>query len=180
MIKLKQLLREMPEEDINRLLDKIKQKEFSFFDKGANGRIYKIDNEDFLFKITTEQEEYRVAAVIVGRHGEFSTFIPVHYVNGTNMYIMSLANPLSGSYRTAIENFIKKYHEFARNTNGEVSVFDYLDADGARDIDIKLVNFLRALQQDIIKTGITDLELDLDFRTDNIMLWNGNLVMIDW
>jgi len=24
------------------------------------------------------------------------------------------------------------------------------------------------------------LELDLDFRTDNIMLWNGNLVMIDW
>ena len=106
MIKLKQLLREMSEEDINRLLDKIKQKEFSFFDKGANGRIYKINNEDFLFKITTEQEEYRVAAVIVGRHGEFSTFIPVHYVNGTNMYIMSLANPLSGSYRTAIENFI--------------------------------------------------------------------------
>ena len=33
MIKLKQLLREMSEEDINRLLDKIKQKEFSFFER---------------------------------------------------------------------------------------------------------------------------------------------------
>jgi uncharacterized UPF0160 family protein len=47
MIKLKQLLREMSEEDVNRLLEKINQKQFSFFDKGANGRIYKIDNEDF-------------------------------------------------------------------------------------------------------------------------------------
>lgn len=180
MIKLKQLLREMSEEDVNRLLEKINQKQFSFFDKGANGRIYKIDNEDFLFKITTEQEEYRVASVIVGRHSQFSTFIPVHYVNGVNMYIMSLADSLPGSYRVVIENFVKKYHEFARNTGGETSVFDYLDADGARDTDIKLINFLRALQQDVAKTGIPDLELDLDLRVENIMMWNGNLVMIDW
>ena len=33
MIKLKQLLREMSEEDVNRLLEKINQKQFSFFDK---------------------------------------------------------------------------------------------------------------------------------------------------
>jgi hypothetical protein len=96
------------------------------------------------------------------------------------MYIMSLADSLPSSYRVVIENFVKKYHEFARNTGGETSVFDYLDADGARDTDIKLINFLRALQQDVAKTGIPDLELDLDLRVENIMMWNGNLVMIDW
>lgn len=181
MIKLKRLLREMSEEDVERLLDKINNKEFSFFDKGANGRIYKIDNEDFLFKITTEQEEYRVAATIVGRHSEFTSFIPVHYVNNKNMYIMSVASALPRSYQTVIDSFIKKFHEFSRTTNGEVSVFDYaFNNDGARDVDVRLVNFLQSLQRDIAKIGITDLELDLDFRTDNIMLWNGNLVMIDW
>lgn len=180
MIKLKQILWEMVEKDVRRLVEKINQKQFSFFDKGANGRIYKINDEDFLFKITTEKEEYRVASIIVGRHSEFSTFVPVQYVNGINMYIMSLADPLPSSYRIAIENFIKKYHGFARNTDGEASVFDFLDADGAREVDIKLVNFLRALQQDVAKTGIPDLELDLDLRVENIMMWNGNLVMIDW
>jgi hypothetical protein len=45
---------------------------------------------------------------------------------------------------------------------------------------MKLINFLRALQADIRKMNILDFELDLDFKTDNIMIWNGNLVMIDW
>ena len=63
---------------------------------------------------------------------------------------------------------------------GEVSIFDYLDADGARDNDEQLVNFLRALQQDIQRIGLPDLDLDLDFKSDNVMKWNGNLVLIDW
>ena len=50
MIKLKQILWEMVEKDVRRLVEKINQKQFSFFDKGANGRIYKINDEDFLFK----------------------------------------------------------------------------------------------------------------------------------
>ena len=28
--------------------------------------------------------------------------------------------------------------------------------------------------------GITDLELNLDFKTDNVMRWQGRLVLIDW
>lgn len=180
MIRLKQLLREMNEGDIQRLLEKIKQKQFSFFNRGDNGRIYKIEDEDYLFKITTEREEYRVAEIIVGRHDQFSTFIPVHYVDGRNMYIMSVAEKLPGSYESAINQFIKQYQQYASDQGGEVSIFDFLDADGARNADMKLVNFLRALQQDVQRTGITDLDLDLDFRTSNVMLWNGNMVMIDW
>ena len=180
MIRLTEILREISEQEIDGLLDKIKSKDFTFFDKGDNGRIYEINGTDFLFKITTEREEYRVAEIIVGRHSEFSTFIPVHYVDKRNMYIMNKAERLPESYRNAIDNFHESYKSFARSTRGEVSIFDYLDADGARNTDVKLVNFLRALQRDVQKTAVRDFDLELDFKADNIMLWNGNMVMIDW
>jgi hypothetical protein len=28
--------------------------------------------------------------------------------------------------------------------------------------------------------GIINLALDLDFKTDNVMRWQGRLVLIDW
>jgi len=43
-----------------------------------------------------------------------------------------------------------------------------------------IVNFIEALRLDIEKLNITDLDLDLDFKSDNIMIWNGNMVMVDW
>lgn len=180
MIRLKQILYEITDLDLKRLLKKIKSKQFKLFGQGDNGRVYEIANEDKLFKITTETEEYRVAEVLVGRSTQFSTFIPVYYVDGHNMYIMAKASKLSSNQKTTIDQFIKNYKNYARDAGGEVSIFDYLDANGARDSDVTLVNFLRALQQDIQKTGVQDLDLDLDFKTDNVMIWNGNLVMIDW
>lgn len=180
MIRLKQILNEITESDLNRLLQKIKTKQFKLFGQGDNGRVYEIDGEDKLFKITTETEEYRVAEVLVGRNTQFSTFIPVYYVDGHNMYIMAKASKLSRQQQLNIDQFISRYKDFALQQGGEVSIFDYLDADGGRDSNVNLVNFLRALQQDIRKTGVEDLDLDLDFKTDNIMIWNGNLVMIDW
>lgn len=181
MIRLKKLLSEMKQEDISRLLDKIKNNEFRFFDQGDNGRVYEIDDEDKLFKITKESDEFDVASVIVGRYTEFSTFIPVYYVNEKKlMYIMSKANRLNSSDVRNIDQFIESYKQYAREQGGEVSIFDYLDADGGREQDQELVTFLRALQQDINKTGISDLNLDLDFKTDNVMRWQGRLVLIDW
>ena len=38
----------------------------------------------------------------------------------------------------------------------------------------------QAIQQEIKKMGIIDLDLDLDFKTDNVMRWQGRLVLIDW
>jgi hypothetical protein len=171
---------ELAESDVNRLLQKIKNKQFRLFAQGDNGRIYEIEGEDKLFKITDESSEYEVAEIIVGRHSQFSTFIPIHYVDSKNMYIASKANPLSLALQNDLDSFIKNYKQFAYNEGGEVSIFDFLDADGARNANEVLVNFLRALQQDIQRTGIEDLDLDLDFKTDNVMLWNGNLVLIDW
>ena len=181
MIILNEILQEMPKDEVKKLLDKIKQKEFSFFDKGDNGRIYEITGTDFLFKITTETEEYRVAEVIVGRHSEFSTFIPVYYVNEQRqMYIMAKADRLNSNDVRNIDQFMESYKQFAREQGGEVSIFDYLDAEGGRDQDQELVTFLRALQTDIGKMGITNLSLDLDFKTDNVMRWSNRLVLIDW
>ena len=180
MIKLKNILFELAESDVNRLLQKIKNKQFRLFAQGDNGRIYEIEGEDKLFKITDELSEYEVAEIIVGRHSQFSTFIPIHYVDGKNMYIASKADTLTLALQQDLDLFIKNYKQFAYNEGGEVSIFDFLDADGARDTNEVLVNFLRALQQDIKRTGIEDLDLDLDFKTDNVMLWNGNLVLIDW
>jgi len=179
-MRLKQILLEISIEESNRLTDKIKNKEFQFFDKGDNGRIYSINGEDKLFKITTETEEYKVAELIVGKYELYTTFIPVHYVNGKNMYIMSKASPLPMGLKSDINMFLSRYKDFARSQGGEVSIFDYLDADGARNINEILVNFLRALQQDVQRIGLPDLDLDLDFKPDNVMMWNNNLVMIDW
>ena len=180
MIRLRHLLAEIDSKDLNRILQKIKNKQFTLFGQGDNGRVYEIEGEDKLFKITTETEEYRVAEQIIDKYSKYTTFIPVYYVDGNNMYIMAKASELSDKQKSIIDRFIANYKTYAQEQGGEVSIFDYLDADGARDADIQLVNFLRALQRDIEKTGIPDLELDLDFKTDNVMIWNNKLVMIDW
>ena len=180
MIRLKQLLKEMTDGDLKRILEKIRNKQFKLFGQGDNGRVYEISGEDKLFKITTEQEEYRVAERILDNYSNFTTFIPIYYVDGKNMYIMAKATDISQQQKNAINQFIDDYKNYAREQGGEVSIFEYLDADGGRDTDIKLVNFIRALQQDIQRIGILDLDLDLDFKTDNIMIWNNKLVMIDW
>ena len=93
---------------------------------------------------------------------------------------MAKADNLSNTQKQSIEQFISSYKIYARDNGGEVSIFEYLDADGGRNTDIELVNFLRALQRDVQKIDIEDLDLDLDFKSDNIMLWNGKMVMIDW
>jgi hypothetical protein len=181
MIRLKQLLREISEDNVDRLLDKIKQKQFRLLASGDNGRVYEIDGEDKVFKITQERDEIEVASVIVGRWTEFTTFIPVYYVNEQeSMYIMANANELSNADKMHINEFMSRYKEYARAEGGEVSIFDFLDADGARGTNVEIVNFLRALQRDVEKTGVEDLDLDLDFRSDNVMVWNRKMVLVDW
>jgi len=48
MIKLKNILLELKDTDISRLLNKINNKEYRFFEQGDNGRVYEIDGEDKL------------------------------------------------------------------------------------------------------------------------------------
>jgi hypothetical protein len=180
MIRLKSLL-EITENELSRLLDKIKNKQFRFLGQGDNGRVYEIDNEDRVFKITQERDEFEVAKVIVGRWSDFTTFIPVYYVNAEkHMYIMANAKPISSSSRAMIERFMSEFAQYAREQGGEVSIFEYLDNDGARNTSPKLVNFLRALQQDVERTGIAEFDLDLDFNADNVMVWDNKMVLVDW
>ena len=180
MIRLKSLL-EMVDTDLTRILDKIKSKQFKFIGAGDNGRVYEINDEDRCFKITQERDEFEVATVIVGRWTEFTTFIPVYYVDDRqNMYIMANAKKLTAADTNTIDKFMDRFAQYARSQGGEVSIFEFLDNDGARNTNQKLVNFLRALQRDITKTNIPELDLDLDFNSGNIMIWNGNMVMVDW
>ena len=180
MIRLKNLLKELSESDIQRCLDKIQNKQFRLIGAGDNGRVYEIDGEDKTFKITQEQDEYKVANIIVNRYTEFTTFIPVYYVDGKNMYIMANAEKLTDEDIMMIDKFMDQFGQYARNKGGEVTIFEFLDNDGARYTNQKLVNFLRALQRDINKTNIPEFDLDLDFNSGNIMIWNGNMVMVDW
>ena len=48
------------------------------------------------------------------------------------------------------------------------------------NIDPVLDNFLNAVKADIDKLQIPEFDLDLDFRADNIMLFSGKMVMVDW
>ena len=178
MIRLKQLLREMTDADLKRCLDKIQNKQFKLIGAGDNGRVYEIDGEDKAFKITKERDEYAVAERIVNRYTDFTTFIPIYYVNGKDMYIMANANTLSDKQQMMFDQFVSDYNNYARKEGGEVSIFDFMDV--TDNIDPQLDNFLNALQSDVEKLNILEFDLDLDFRTDNIMIWNGKMVMVDW
>ena len=168
----------MSESELNRCLDKIKNKQFKIIGAGDNGRVYEIDGEDKVFKITKEQDEYQVADRIVNQYSRFTTFIPVYYVNGSDMYIMANAEPLPNSMKQEIDKFMQEFAQYARNEGGEVSIFDFLDV--TDNVNVKLDNFLNALKQDVNKINIPEFDLDLDFRSENIMTWNGKMVMVDW
>ena len=168
----------MSDSDIRRCLDKIQNKQFKLIAQGDNGRVYEINDEDKVFKITKEQDEYEVARNIVNRYTEFTTFIPVYYVDGKNMYIMANAEQLPVRMKREIDLFMQDFAVYARGEGGEVSIFDFLDETDS--IDPRLDNFLNALKTDVNRIGISEFDLDLDFRSDNVMMWNGNLVLVDW
>jgi len=180
MIKLKTILTEISEQESERLLSKIRNKEFQFFNSGDNGKVYSINGEDLLMKITSEPDEIAVADVIVGRYNEYNAFIPVVYSDNKTMYIMKRASKLSSDMLHKITQFYEKYKEYARSQGVETSIFDYFNNDGARNLNENISSFIRALEQQVKNTGIGDFELSLDFKPDNIMSWNGNLVMVDW
>jgi hypothetical protein len=178
MIKLKTLLREMSDTEIKRCLDKINNKQYQLIAAGDNGKVYIIDGEDKVFKITGEQDEYEIADILVNRYNEFTTFIPVYYVNGRNMYIMANAETLPNNLRKEIEMFMQDFAVFSRSEGGEVSIFDFIDETDS--INPQLDNFINALRSDVNKLNIPEFDLDLDFRPDNIMMYNGKMVMVDW
>ena len=178
MIRLKHLLREITDIDLKRCLMKIKNNEFKLVGAGDNGRVYEIDDEDKVFKITKERDEYNVAARILNKHDVYSTFIPVYYVNGSDMFIMANAAPLPGTLKQEIDAFMQEYGVFARERGGEVSIFEFTEQTDS--VNKQLNNFLNALQLDVEKLAIPEFELDLDFRSDNVMLWNSQLVLVDW
>ena len=94
------------------------------------------------------------------------------------MYIMANADRLPQSMRREVDSFMRDFSAYARENGGEVSIFDFI-----QETEIKnqqLNNFLNALQVDIDKLNIPEFDLDLDFRSDNLMIWNGNLVLVDW
>lgn len=183
MIRLKKLLQELSESNLKTILRKINSSEFKFIGQGDNSRVYKVNNEDIVFKITTSIDELEVARKIQNKLNEYSTFIPVYYVGNyknesDEIIIMSNAEQLDSNKKRLIDEFHDQFKQFAYNEGGEVSVFDFLDS--TSNVNPLLENFLRALQQDINKLAIPDLDLDLDFRSDNVMIWSGKMVMVDW
>jgi hypothetical protein len=178
-MKLKLLLEDV--QQIKHLLSLVKQGKIQRIGAGDNGIVYAIQGTEYVFKITRERDEFEVASVIVGRESEFTCFVPVLYVNDSEkMYIMRNADQLPQQYKTAIDNFYVRYTKFALDMQGEVSIFDYLDAEGARETEKPLVDFLRRLQQQVERTGIAEFDLDLDFKSDNVMMYQSKMVLVDW
>ena len=178
MIKLKSLIREMSDPDIQRCLEKIRNKQYSFIAAGDNGKVYAIDGEDKVFKTTENRDEYEIADILVNRYSEFTTFIPVYYVDGKNMFIMANASDLPAGIKRDVDLFMQDFALFSRDEGGEVSIFDFMAETDA--VNPQLDNFLTALERDIEKLGVPEFELDFDFRSENIMMYNGHMVMVDW
>lgn len=178
MIRLKQILQEISNSDIQRCLKKIQNNSFRLIGAGDNGRVYEIDDEDKVFKITKEQDEYQVAERLVNNFDKFTSFIPVYYVNGKDMYIMANAEQLPSQIKQEIDSFMQEFASYARDKGGEVSIFEFMQQTDS--VNARLDNFLNALQRDVERLNIPEFDLDLDFRSDNMMIWNGKMVLVDW
>jgi len=96
------------------------------------------------------------------------------------MYILSRAENLSEREKSELQLFYNNFKQYMRQEGPNATIFDYLNTEETRQYSTILINFLRALEQQVRKTNIGDLDQTLDFKPDNIMKWNGNLVMIDW
>ena len=96
------------------------------------------------------------------------------------MYILNKATQLSDIEKQELETFYQGFKNYMRQEGPNATIFDYLDTEETRNYSAKLINFLRALQQQVRKTNIGDFDQTIDFKPDNVMKWNGNLVMIDW
>jgi hypothetical protein len=91
---------------------------------------------------------------------------------------MSNAEPLPNSMKQEIDKFMQEFANYARSKGGEVSIFEFLDV--TDNVNVKLDNFLNALQRDVERLNIPEFDLDLDFRSENLMMWNGKMVLVDW
>jgi len=114
----------------------------------------------------------------VNQYNKFTTFIPVYYVDGKNMFIMANASELPVRLKREIDLFMDDFKLFAREEGGEVSIFDFMQETDS--INPVIDNFLNALRADVQRLNVPEFELDLDFRSDNVMIWNGNMVLVDW
>ena len=178
-MKLKLLLEDV--QQIKHLLSLVKQGKIQRIGAGDNGVVSQIGDEPYVFKKTNERAETEVASVIVGRESEFRTFIPVIYVNEEkNFFISKMAKPLLLPYVEMIDKFKDHFSKFAQQQETESSLFDYLDAEGARETEKPLVDFLRRLQQQVERTCIPEFDLDLDFKSDNVMMYQSKMVLVDW
>ena len=93
---------------------------------------------------------------------------------------MANAKNLIPSIKRKIDRVVDKFKEYAYDQGGEVSLFDFIDNADITQFDPAILNFIEALQADVEKLNIPEFDLDLDFKSDNIMMWNGKMVMVDW
>ena len=93
---------------------------------------------------------------------------------------MANAENLIPAVKRKIDRVVDKFKEYAYDQGGEVSLFDFIDNADTTQFNPAILNFIEALQADVEKLNIPEFDLDLDFKSDNIMLWNGRLVMVDW
>lgn len=180
-MKLKALLSEVQSSSIlSKLLDKVNNGEYTRIGAGDNGIVWKINDEDFIIKKTSDQTEFELASVIVGRHSEFSCFVPVFYVNETkHVYIASFASQLPAGIKQEFNKIFNNWKQL-QQSEGEISLFEFISNYSQENVDMEILNFIKSLELELDKTGLSDIKLEIDLHIDNIMYYNGNIVLTDW
>ena len=85
MINLKHILNEIAEDEATRLLQKIKNKDYTFFNRGDNGKVYQLNGEKA--KVVSTKEEQGLYTVynitnVSGNHNYYTNEILVHNKGG--------------------------------------------------------------------------------------------------
>jgi hypothetical protein len=180
MIQLKHLLNETINDSIVAALRQIKTKQYDLIGSGDNGTVYKIRDTNLVFKKTSDEFEYNVAAALLRDNNIYNTFIPIHYVDGNNMYIMSNATDLTPTQLVEIQKFFSDYKHVMQKSNDDVSILEWGNQQSTYEYSVELIEFISQLYTDCNLVNIDDLAVDIDFRPENVMQYNGRMVMVDW
>jgi hypothetical protein len=180
MIRLKHLLIETVSDDVALALHQIKNKRYDLIGSGDSGYVYRIHDTNLVFKKTSDEFEYEVAAALMQDNNIYNTFIPIHYVDGNNMYIMSNATDLTPTQFAEIQKFFGDYKQVARKSSDDISILEWGNQQSIYEYSVELAEFISQLYTDCDLVNIDDLAVDIDFRPENVMQYNGHMVMVDW
>jgi hypothetical protein len=93
---------------------------------------------------------------------------------------MSNATDLTPTQLVEIQKFFSDYKHVMQKSSDDISILEWGNQQSTYEYSVELIEFISQLYTDCNLVNIDDLAVDIDFRPENVMQYNGRMVMVDW